>query len=122
MLFRFRQVELQFFFVLLFVGIFTQLENSIGLQPKTLLFDTYSAFAYLLGKYRVKMSGKDKFSKVILLGEEAVGKTSILLRFTENQFHQTAPDGIEWKEKRMQVDDENVALRIFDTASQESFR
>jgi len=69
------------------------------------------------------MSGvKEKYTKVILVGEEAVGKTSILLRFTENEFYQTTPDGIEWKEKRMQVDNENVALRIFDTASQESFR
>eukprot|EP01102_Stenamoeba_stenopodia_P019386 TRINITY_DN7304_c0_g1_i2.p1 TRINITY_DN7304_c0_g1~~TRINITY_DN7304_c0_g1_i2.p1 ORF type:complete len:197 (+),score=33.70 TRINITY_DN7304_c0_g1_i2:320-910(+) len=68
------------------------------------------------------MSGKDKFSKVILLGEEGVGKTSILVRFTEDQFYQVAPDGIEWKEKRVQIDNETPSLRSFDTASQESFR
>lgn len=66
----------------------------------------------------------DKLIKLLLLGESGVGKTSLLLRFTEDYFtseHLTSI-GIDYKIKMLEMDNKIVKLQIWDTAGEERFR
>jgi small GTP-binding protein len=62
--------------------------------------------------------------KILTIGESAVGKTCILLRFTDNKFLKThlTTIGIDYKSKTIKVKDFSVKLKIWDTAGQERFR
>lgn len=62
--------------------------------------------------------------KILTLGESCVGKTSILLRYTENNFIQThlLTIGIDFKTKYIKMNNKNVKLKLWDTAGQEKFR
>uniref|UniRef100_A0A6B2LHQ4 Uncharacterized protein n=1 Tax=Arcella intermedia TaxID=1963864 RepID=A0A6B2LHQ4_9EUKA len=63
-------------------------------------------------------------SKIVLLGDTGVGKTSIALRFTNDTFQpRTNPTiGASFLMKSMTVDDRKLKLQIWDTAGQERFR
>ena len=56
--------------------------------------------------------------KVVLIGESNSGKTSMLLRFTDNSFSENyvCTIGVDFKIKTMQVDDQIVKLQVWDTA------
>lgn len=61
--------------------------------------------------------------KYIIIGDSEVGKSSLLLRFTEQHF-QPVHDltiGVEFGAKLLEVDDRKVKLEIWDTAGQETF-
>ncbi|XP_062451684.1 ras-related protein Rab-18-B-like isoform X2 [Rhea pennata] len=62
--------------------------------------------------------------KLLLIGDSAVGKSSLLLRFTEGAFEpcQKPTIGVDFKVKKMVVDGHTVQLAIWDTAGQERFR
>ncbi|XP_076844799.1 ras-related protein Rab-37 isoform X3 [Brachyhypopomus gauderio] len=63
--------------------------------------------------------------KVMLLGDSAVGKTCILVRFKDGAFlggNFIATVGIDFRNKVVTVDDMKVKLQIWDTAGQERFR
>jgi len=62
--------------------------------------------------------------KVLVLGESGVGKTSIIRRFTEEQYQESyiSTIGIDSRSKVVNIGDENVRLQIWDTAGQERFR
>ncbi|RFU35383.1 hypothetical protein B7463_g919, partial [Scytalidium lignicola] len=66
-------------------------------------------------------------AKIVVLGAQGVGKTSLLLRYIKNQFSPastTSTVGASFLTKRV-VDDESdtvVRLQIWDTAGQERFR
>ncbi|XP_062028856.1 ras-related protein RAB1BV-like [Rosa rugosa] len=55
----------------------------------------------------------DHFKKLLLLGDSGVGKTSLLLRFSD------IPIGIDLSVKTIEMDNEWVKLQICDTNSQE---
>jgi len=59
-----------------------------------------------------------------VIGDSSVGKSSLLLRFTENSFSSSflATIGVDFKLKSIVVDDIAVKLQIWDTAGQERFR
>ena len=62
--------------------------------------------------------------KILLLGDSAVGKTSLLLRFTKNTFldsHVTTM-GIDCFEKKIKINEKNVVIHLTDTSGQERFR
>ena len=63
--------------------------------------------------------------KVVLLGDTATGKTSILQRFTVNKFdsskHPTTVPGMVAKSIRLKDHSKSVRLQIWDTAGQERF-
>jgi len=69
------------------------------------------------GKYDILM-------KVILIGDSGVGKSCLLMRFSEDTFNQSFINtvGIDFKIKSIVVDDKIVKLQIYDTAGQERFR
>jgi len=60
-----------------------------------------------------------------LIGDQGVGKSSVLLRYTQNDFKRDygATIGIEFASKSVEIDPETIIkLQIWDTAGQESFR
>jgi small GTP-binding protein len=61
--------------------------------------------------------------KVVLLGESAVGKSSLVLRFVKREFHeyQEATIGAAFLTQTVQMDDITVKFEIWDTAGQERF-
>lgn len=61
--------------------------------------------------------------KVVLLGEGCVGKTSILLRYVENKFHDKHVSTLQasFLNQKLNIDGKRVTLSIWDTAGQERF-
>ncbi|XP_064617249.1 ras-related protein Rab-18A-like [Liolophura sinensis] len=62
--------------------------------------------------------------KILIIGESGVGKSSLLLRFTDDTFDpdQAATIGVDFKVKTLTVDGNRAKLAIWDTAGQERFR
>ena len=62
--------------------------------------------------------------KLLIIGDSNVGKTSMLLNYTDNYFPEShlATIGVEYKVKELTTDDYNITLQIWDTAGQERFR
>merc|ERR1712029_602813 len=62
--------------------------------------------------------------KILIIGESGVGKSSLLLRFTDDQFDPelAATIGVDFKVKVMDQQGNKVKLAIWDTAGQERFR
>ncbi|XP_002868082.2 ras-related protein RABB1a isoform X2 [Arabidopsis lyrata subsp. lyrata] len=62
--------------------------------------------------------------KYILIGDTGVGKSCLLLKFTDKRF-QAVHDltiGVEFGSKKITIDNIPIKLQIWDTAGQESFR
>ena len=61
--------------------------------------------------------------KVLLVGDSGVGKSSLLLRFTTDDFEELSPTiGVDFRLKFVRVDGKKVKLTVWDTAGQERFR
>ena len=62
--------------------------------------------------------------KLVFLGEQSVGKTSLITRFMYDTFDSNyqATIGIDFLSKTMYLDDRTVRLQLWDTAGQERFR
>ncbi|KAI7897715.1 ras-related protein rab-6A-like protein [Cokeromyces recurvatus] len=62
--------------------------------------------------------------KLVFLGEQSVGKTSLITRFMYDTFDNTyqATIGIDFLSKTMYLDDRTIRLQLWDTAGQERFR
>ena len=76
-----------------------------------------------------KNQGYDYLIRLILIGDSGVGKTSFLVRFSEDHFQSSTDEGqhiatigIDFKIKRVSLDGKNIKLQIWDTAGQERFR
>jgi len=61
--------------------------------------------------------------KLVLLGESAVGKSSLVLRFVKGQFHefQESTIGAAFLTQTVVLDDTTVKFEIWDTAGQERY-
>jgi len=88
------------------------------------------------------MGDFDHQFKLLLIGDSGVGKSSLLLRFTDDLFEEMSPTigavmrgyawlvlssdsscaGVDFKVKVMNVNRKKVKLTIWDTAGQERFR
>ena len=66
----------------------------------------------------------DYIFKVLVIGDSSVGKSNLLLRFSDNIFHETflPTIGVDFKIKNVTVKDKSVKLNIWDTAGQERFK
>merc|ERR1712184_126314 len=68
-------------------------------------------------------SGRLAQFKLVLLGESAVGKSSLVLRFVKGQFHefQESTIGAAFLTQTVCLDDTTVKFEIWDTAGQERY-
>lgn len=62
--------------------------------------------------------------KLLLVGDTNVGKSSVLLRYHNNQFlnSQCQTIGIDFRSHLINIDQSRIKLQIWDTAGQERFR
>ncbi|XP_036313064.1 EF-hand calcium-binding domain-containing protein 4B isoform X1 [Pipistrellus kuhlii] len=76
-----------------------------------------------LSKEEGTLSTPDRLFKIVFVGNSAVGKTSFLRRFCDDQFSpgMTATVGIDYRVKMVRVGDSQVALQLWDTAGQERY-
>ena len=70
------------------------------------------------------MQEVDYIFKVLIIGNSSVGKSNILLRFSDNIFHDTflPTIGVDFKIKTLNINDKTIKLNIWDTAGQERFK
>lgn len=63
------------------------------------------------------MDGEYVF-KTLIIGDSSVGKSNLLLRFSDNIFHDTflPTIGVDFKIKNISVYDKSIKLNIWDTA------
>ena len=66
----------------------------------------------------------DLIFKIMVIGESKVGKTSVIKKYTKNQFGGVylTTVGVDFQNKMIQIDDLKIRLQIWDTAGQERFR
>ena len=66
----------------------------------------------------------DSHYKILMLGESQVGKTSLLIRYTDNDFKKSMLPtfGVDVRYKYITNNDNNIRLDLWDTAGQEKFR
>ncbi|KAK1158914.1 ras-related protein Rab-15 [Acipenser oxyrinchus oxyrinchus] len=66
----------------------------------------------------------DVLFRLLLLGDSGVGKTCLLCRFTDNEFHSShiSTIGVDFKMKTVEVDGIKVRIQIWDTAGQERYQ
>lgn len=66
----------------------------------------------------------DNLFKLLIIGESGVGKTCLLLRFTDDSFtaNHLTTIGIDFKIKIINLEEKLIKLQIWDTAGQERFR
>jgi small GTP-binding protein len=66
----------------------------------------------------------DYMCKILLVGDSGVGKSSLMLKFTEDVFKGSLMStvGLDFKIKTIIVDGKRVKLQIWDSAGQERFR
>jgi len=62
--------------------------------------------------------------KYIIIGDTGVGKSCLLLQFTDKRFRHDhdLTIGVEFGSRMIKLEDKDVKLQIWDTAGQESFR
>eukprot|EP00294_Goniomonas_avonlea_P009502 CAMPEP_0114555756 /NCGR_PEP_ID=MMETSP0114-20121206/8923_1 /TAXON_ID=31324 /ORGANISM="Goniomonas sp, Strain m" /LENGTH=213 /DNA_ID=CAMNT_0001740911 /DNA_START=71 /DNA_END=712 /DNA_ORIENTATION=+ len=68
--------------------------------------------------------GYDYLIKLMLIGDSGVGKSSLLLRFSDDTFDTsgTPTIGIDFKLRTIELDNKRIKLQLLDTAGQERFR
>jgi Ras-related protein Rab-8A len=66
----------------------------------------------------------DFLVKIVLIGDSAVGKTNILLRYVNEEYKMThiSTIGVDFKIKTMNIEGVKIKMQIWDTAGQERFR
>ena len=66
----------------------------------------------------------DHIFKVLLIGDAGVGKSSMLLRFTDDAFEEQMAStiGVDFRVKTLELSGKTCKLTIWDTAGQERFR
>uniref|UniRef100_A0A8V0ZR14 small monomeric GTPase n=1 Tax=Gallus gallus TaxID=9031 RepID=A0A8V0ZR14_CHICK len=66
----------------------------------------------------------DVLFRLLLLGDSGVGKTCLLCRFTDSEFHPAhiSTIGVDFKMKTIEVDGIKVRIQIWDTAGQERYQ
>lgn len=67
---------------------------------------------------------KNGVYKLLVLGDSKVGKSCLILRYTEDQFPEDflTTIGVDFKVKNINIENQDYKLQIWDTAGQEQFR
>lgn len=72
----------------------------------------------------VKIDKQKRIFKIIVIGDSNVGKTCLTFRFCGGKFPNKteATIGVDFRERLLEVDGEQIKLQLWDTAGQERFR
>ncbi|CAD8084180.1 unnamed protein product [Paramecium sonneborni] len=62
--------------------------------------------------------------KFIIIGDTCVGKSCLLLQFTDSRFRNEhdATIGVEFGSRNIKINDKNIKMQVWDTAGQEAFK
>lgn len=62
--------------------------------------------------------------KVVIVGKSNVGKSCVLLRFTDDLFHTNYQPtiGVDFKFRKLQLGEDKIRLQVWDTAGQEKYQ
>ena len=65
-----------------------------------------------------------EFIKIMTLGNMKVGKTNFILKYTEDKFEEShiSTIGLDFKIKKVQINNKHYQLLLFDTAGQERYK
>lgn len=71
-----------------------------------------------------RQASYDFLIKLLMIGDSGVGKSCLLLRFSDDSFTTSfiTTIGIDFKIKTIELDNKRIKLQIWDTAGQERFR
>lgn len=66
----------------------------------------------------------DNLYKFVMVGNSAVGKSSLLLRYADDEFNENymITIGVDFRFKSININNKIIKLQIWDTAGQERFR
>ena len=66
----------------------------------------------------------DRLIKLLIIGDQAVGKTCLLLRYSDDSFTQNhiATIGIDFKTKFITINNIKIKLQLWDSAGEEKYR
>ena len=67
------------------------------------------------------MADKDGYiAKVVIIGDSAVGKTNLLMRFAAQDYQQShiPTIGVDFKTKMITVEGQKIKMHLWDTAGQ----
>ena len=66
----------------------------------------------------------DYLFKILVIGDSGVGKSCLLLRFSDDKFNESyiSTIGVDFRIKTVNFEDSTAKLQIWDTAGQERFR
>ena len=70
------------------------------------------------------VESKKAFTKLILLGDVGVGKTTLINKFAKDPKAAGAPSatvGVDFVKKEMRIGNKDVTIQLWDTAGQEKF-
>ena len=73
----------------------------------------------------MKKKDYDYLFKIVLIGDQGVGKSSILQRFVENTFSESTSQtnlGVDFRFANIKIANKTIKLQIWDTAGQERFK
>ncbi|XP_041846346.1 RAB33B, member RAS oncogene family a [Melanotaenia boesemani] len=67
---------------------------------------------------------RTRIFKIIVIGDSGVGKTCLTYRFCAGKFPDKteATIGVDFRERLVEIDGENIKIQLWDTAGQERFR
>ena len=65
----------------------------------------------------------DDIYKLLLIGDSGVGKSCLLMRFSDNNFvtSYASTIGVDFRLRNINLNDQKIKLQIWDTAGQERF-
>jgi Ras-related protein Rab-1A len=75
---------------------------------------------FSLYKNYIMIKEQDYLFKIVIVGNQGVGKSSLFLRFCDNNFIENylTTIGVDFRFKMLDVDDKTCKLQIWDTAGQ----
>ncbi|XP_033645117.1 ras-related protein Rab-10-like isoform X1 [Asterias rubens] len=94
-------------------------QHSANSRPISMTSPQQESFA---AKYNIRPAF-DLILKFLLVGDSEVGKSSIVLRYSDNNYRESfiSTIGIDFKIKTVELQGKKIKLQIWDTAGQERF-